>query len=348
MTNTRRRFLAFLGLAGAPAAVWAASARAQSTTAWAQSVQCSTDERTATYALRYQNDFLLGDGKLTTPGTPNLGISAAVKKATYSKGFSNAAPANPTPGSFNSDDTIIELNDTDSGPIANLYTHIRTRTPVKEGRLLNHATGDVLCPSLPLTAKPDKPDTYDIAADFVPDHDMAQVPISLALEIDGRPAAVFDFDLGQIDVQAFADRAQAKYLAASGLTYDPAMNYVQQMPECTQPLDPTTGGAAPCFFTTAASLTVGLSDDCWELRTLRRFRDTVLCRTTEGRALTARYYLEAPRLVAGINRRADAARLWLRAYWTYILPCAVLARLGLHRAAVAHYKRLFTRLEALA
>ncbi|MEI9905996.1 MAG: CFI-box-CTERM domain-containing protein [Asticcacaulis sp.] len=94
--------------------------------------------------------------------------------------------------------------------------------------------------------------------------------------------------------------------------------------------------------------TLGLSDDCWELHTLRRFRDGPLAQTPQGRALTTRYYAHAPRLVAGINRRADAARVWLRAYWTHILPCAVLASLSLHGAAVSHYTGLFARLERLA
>ncbi|MEI9906002.1 MAG: hypothetical protein WDN06_20415 [Asticcacaulis sp.] len=91
-----------------------------------------------------------------------------------------------------------------------------------------------------------------------------------------------------------------------------------------------------------------MSDDCWELRTLRRFRDGPLAQTPEGHALTARYYAEAPRLVDGINARRDAARVWLAAYWTHILPCAVMAHLGLHGTAIAHYSHLFNRLEKLA
>ena len=105
---------------------------------------------------------------------------------------------------------------------------------------------------------------------------------------------------------------------------------------------------AACFFTMASVTTLGLSDDCWELQTLRRFRDGPRAVTPEGRALTARYYAEAPRLVDGINRREDAGLAWLKAYWSHILPCAVLAHLGLHRAAIAHYTALFAKLERLA
>lgn len=103
-----------------------------------------------------------------------------------------------------------------------------------------------------------------------------------------------------------------------------------------------------CYLTTAAVDVVGLPDDCWELRTLRAFRDGPLQRTVAGRALIADYYRFAPQLVTRISARTDGRRQWLRTYVTGIVPSAVAARLGLNRLALALYGRMTRRLQALA
>jgi hypothetical protein len=103
-----------------------------------------------------------------------------------------------------------------------------------------------------------------------------------------------------------------------------------------------------CFLTTAAVNTVGLADDCWELATLRAFRDGPLQAMPGGAALSAGYYDRAPGIVRAISARPDAARLWLETYWTGVVPCAVAARLGLKRLALSMYRRMTLRLERLA
>ena len=104
----------------------------------------------------------------------------------------------------------------------------------------------------------------------------------------------------------------------------------------------------PCFFTTATVGAVGLPDDCFELQALRRFRDGPLAAMPGGAALIAQYYARAPGIVAAVNARPDAARVWRGVYRRYILPCAILARLGQARAALALYRRLVARLDRLA
>jgi len=107
-------------------------------------------------------------------------------------------------------------------------------------------------------------------------------------------------------------------------------------------------GGAGCFLTTAAVDTLGLADDCWELRTLRAFRDGPLLLQRGGGAVVEAYYALAPRLVEAIGQRSDAARVWLSAYWTGVLPSAIAARLGLTQLALALYTRMTRRLERLA
>lgn len=106
-------------------------------------------------------------------------------------------------------------------------------------------------------------------------------------------------------------------------------------------------GGAGCFITTAAVGAVGLSDDCWELATLRRFRDTVLLPDADGRQLVADYYRLAPAVVERVNRRPDALSVWLKTYWLGIVPCAVFAKIGCNRLAVSRYRALTQRLAAL-
>jgi hypothetical protein len=163
-------------------------------------------------------------------------------------------------------------------------------------------------------------------------------PVKVELIADGTSLGIFTFDMSKIDWMTFVDYQEKRIRAADNVTYDSTSGDTT-VEGCTG------GGGAGCFFTTAAVETLGLGDDCWELRTLRRFRDGPLARTPEGRRLTASYYARAPRLVAAVNRRTDAARVWLGVYWTYVVPCALLARTGLNGIAVVHYRRLFAYLE---
>jgi len=102
-----------------------------------------------------------------------------------------------------------------------------------------------------------------------------------------------------------------------------------------------------CFLTTACCQAVGLDDDCWELRTLRKFRDTVLASSPDGQARIARYYEIAPRLVEKIAARPDARAILLKCYALYLVPSAVAVWLGRNNAACAIYMRLLRHMQRL-
>ncbi len=82
-----------------------------------------------------------------------------------------------------------------------------------------------------------------------------------------------------------------------------------------------------CFITTACCELLGLGDDCFELRTLRRYRNGVLADMPGGRAAIERYYAEAPSILRRLPAQERTARL-LAVYARFILPCAIAARLG--------------------
>ena len=61
--------------------------------------------------------------------------------------------------------------------------------------------------------------------------------------------------------------------------------------------------AKGCFLTTACCEVLGLPDDCFELRTLRRYRDESLAAMPGGNAAIAAYYLVAPSILDRLSRK---------------------------------------------
>lgn len=115
---------------------------------------------------------------------------------------------------------------------------------------------------------------------------------------------------------------------------------------CIPHSHPQAASDPDCFFTTASVHCLGLQDDCWELTTLRRFRDNYLLSNEAGRQRVAQYYAIAPAIVRHIQQQANAQSRWLRVYWGGVLPSAILARLGLHKAAMHWYSRLVRQLSS--
>lgn len=95
-----------------------------------------------------------------------------------------------------------------------------------------------------------------------------------------------------------------------------------------------------CFLTGACCSVLGLPDGCWELQSLRQFRDGWLSGFEAGRADILRYYREAPAVAERLASSAAGRRQLLALYWRTIVPAALLARLGANRAAHALYRRM--------
>lgn len=56
-----------------------------------------------------------------------------------------------------------------------------------------------------------------------------------------------------------------------------------------------------CYLTSACCQYKGLPDDCYELQTLRQFRDNELISLPDGQAIIERYYRDAPKIVSRIE-----------------------------------------------
>jgi hypothetical protein len=98
-----------------------------------------------------------------------------------------------------------------------------------------------------------------------------------------------------------------------------------------------------CFITTACCEALGLDDDCFELRALRRYRDDVLAKRPGGAGEIAAYYQLAPLILARLPREAREMRL-RSLYARYILPAALAATLGLNALAYRLYARMLDEL----
>ena len=167
-------------------------------------------------------------------------------------------------------------------------------------------------------------------------------------QIDFRVAGEDQQILFQLSLDAGYDWA-TEYAAMTGLqpvAYQAARAMAQGSYDDYR-ADTPQGGTCEkrgCFLTTATARVLGLADDCWELATLRSFRDGWLERRPGGAALIGRYYRLAPMLVRRIDGRADARAVWLRTWAFGVLPAALAARLGLNRLALWLYRWMVRRL----
>ena len=83
-----------------------------------------------------------------------------------------------------------------------------------------------------------------------------------------------------------------------------------------------------CYITTAVCRSLGKEDDCYELKTLRDYRDGYLLSSDEGRNVVDTYYNIAPTIVNRINKEDEATVTYLDIFSKYISPCISLIEDG--------------------
>lgn len=76
-----------------------------------------------------------------------------------------------------------------------------------------------------------------------------------------------------------------------------------------------------CFLTSACTEARGLPDDCYELTTLRAFRDEYMAKQNCGNCEIAHYYQVAPAIVAKINAGDCPKMVFERIYNELVMPC---------------------------
>jgi hypothetical protein len=111
-------------------------------------------------------------------------------------------------------------------------------------------------------------------------------------------------------------------------------------------LDKEYGKDKKCFLTTACVEYYGLPDDCYELTTLRRFRDQYMSNFEEGQKAIHEYYHIAPRIVEMLNLRPDKSTLYSWIYQDLVLRSIELISQGKCHEAYLHYKSFVEKIQS--
>ena len=88
-----------------------------------------------------------------------------------------------------------------------------------------------------------------------------------------------------------------------------------------------------------------LPDDCYELETLRKYRDGYLMQTEEGKRLVEEYYDIAPGIVMAVNMHRDASDIYEKIYQKYLVPCIQDAESGRNEECKERYINMVTELQ---
>ena len=88
----------------------------------------------------------------------------------------------------------------------------------------------------------------------------------------------------------------------------------------------------------------GLPDDCWELRTLRRFRDTWMAEKEKTLNLIPMYYKIAPLILDELEKDTKKSAILCGLYLRYIVPSCIFIELGFPRMALSTYRKMVRRL----
>ena len=101
-----------------------------------------------------------------------------------------------------------------------------------------------------------------------------------------------------------------------------------------------------CYITTAVCRSLGRPDDCYELNTLRDYRDSYLLSTDEGREIVQEYYNIAPTIVKRIDKKAEADEIYENIWKTYLSPCITMIENGENEKCRDLYSSMVMKLEA--
>lgn len=105
---------------------------------------------------------------------------------------------------------------------------------------------------------------------------------------------------------------------------------------------PPSGGQKSgwCFITTAACEYFGKPDDCYELTTLRQFRDGWLALQPGGEATIQEYYRVAPSIVEALNASSQRDVIYTNIWTRYILPCIRMIEQSAYESCRTLYEKM--------
>lgn len=100
-----------------------------------------------------------------------------------------------------------------------------------------------------------------------------------------------------------------------------------------------------CFVTTACIESMGLSDKCYELEVLRRFRDQWVSHHDNGEKEIGIYYEIAPKIVDKLRQHENSKEIYAWIYKEMIQKCVRYIENGDDEAAYQLYKEMSYKLK---
>lgn len=108
-----------------------------------------------------------------------------------------------------------------------------------------------------------------------------------------------------------------------------------------------SGVPPSCYITTATCESYGKPDNCYELTTFRKFRDSWLCCQDDGPQLIQQYYKKAPDIVVKINSMSNRNEIYKEIYEKYLRPCLTFIENGENEKCKEHYTLMVNTMEKL-
>lgn len=131
--------------------------------------------------------------------------------------------------------------------------------------------------------------------------------------------------------------------------YNEYCKYTYEYEKCPYYVNSQKGSgsnSSGCFLTSACVEAMGLPDDCYELETLRKYRDGWLKQQVYGKESVDEYYDVAPKVVNKIDSLENSKEIYENLYQELVLPCVALIEAEKYEMAFEKYKNTVNQLKA--
>jgi len=102
-----------------------------------------------------------------------------------------------------------------------------------------------------------------------------------------------------------------------------------------------------CFITTATCLSLGKGDNCYELQSFRKFRDSWLRSEKDGEELIENYYRIAPHIVKNINKIPGKKSIYKNIWQNYLSECLSAIEAGNYKETEEIYRKMVEKLKEI-
>ncbi len=103
--------------------------------------------------------------------------------------------------------------------------------------------------------------------------------------------------------------------------------------------------SSDCFLTTACVVAKNLPDDCYELKTLRAFRDSYIKGLANGEEIIKEYYDIAPKIIDAIEKEPNADCIFKKLFEELVQPCVHYIEQRHNEKAHALYEKTVLKLK---